>query len=290
MKLLSAPWSCRGRAPVYLSLGRGEGWSAKLLAGPCPESQPSLWQLRGDVEEAALSSGSLRILSSLSVMGEGDSSSKMENEMENVRQLLLRPGGTMAPRAPSIPCKGAGPVSLGTLSLAHTNTHTHIHSLYSEIHNHSQTSQLHIQWHTYVAYFQKHTSRHIREETCSEKYTNTQIHNLLSYHTHTLPNRHNRDSHYLGDPQLRSTPSHTHLILPDTLGHVPEMDTQSGETQPQTNRKYTYICRHTHTQTHADSFRTGASIHGNPQIHPCQVGTDTSSQPRYPPHTHTPLP
>ena len=102
------------------------------------------------MEEAALSSGSLRILSSLSVMGEGDSSSKMENETENVRQLLLRPGGTRAPRAPSIPCKGAGSVSLGTLSLAHTNTHTHIHSshihsLYSEIHNHSQTSQLHIQ-------------------------------------------------------------------------------------------------------------------------------------------------
>lgn len=48
-----------------------------------------------------------------------------------------------------------------------------------------------------------------------------------------------------------------------------------------------YIHMQAHTQTHADSFRTGASIHGNPQIQPCQVGTDTSSQPRYPPCTHT---
>lgn len=67
------------------------------------------------------------------------SSSKMEKEMENVRRLLLRPGGTTSPRAPSIPHRGAGPVSLGTLSLAYTNTR--IHSLCPEIH----TAYTHIQ-------------------------------------------------------------------------------------------------------------------------------------------------
>lgn len=58
-------------------------------------------------------------------MGERGSSSEMANEMENVRLLLLKPGGTMAPRAPSIPHKGAGPVFLGTFS----DTQTHIHIL-----------------------------------------------------------------------------------------------------------------------------------------------------------------
>lgn len=66
------------------------------------------------------------------------SSSKMEKEMENVRRLLLGPGGTTSPRAPSIPHRGVGPMSLGTLSCIYKHS---IHSLCPEIH----TSHIHIQ-------------------------------------------------------------------------------------------------------------------------------------------------
>lgn len=74
------------------------------------------------------------------------------------------------------------------------------------------------------------------------------------------------------------TPRHTWPCPRD--GHAVWRNTASDKSE-------VYIHMQAHTQTHADSFRTGASIHGNPQIQPCQVGTDTSSQPRYPPYTHT---
>lgn len=131
VKLFSGPGSCRGRTPVHLSLGGRDGWSlwsAKLLAGVCPDSSPSLCHLRSGLEEAALRPGSLRILSSLLAIGGGGSSNEMENEMENVR-LLLRTGGTTVPRAPrtpSIPHKEAGH------TLTHIQTHTHCHSLCSD--------------------------------------------------------------------------------------------------------------------------------------------------------------
>lgn len=54
------------------------------------------------------------------------SSSKMEKEMENVRRLLLGPGETTSPRAPSIPHRGAGPVSLGTLACIYKNTYSQL--------------------------------------------------------------------------------------------------------------------------------------------------------------------
>lgn len=105
-------------------------------------------------------------------MGERGSSSEMENDMENVRLLLLRPGGTMAPKAPSIPHRGAGPVFLGTFS----DTQTHIHILTAcaqrSTTTHIHMSHIHIQGHAYVVCFQKHTSKHIKEETRLEMYTN----------------------------------------------------------------------------------------------------------------------
>ena len=75
-------------------------------------------------------------------------------------------------------------MSLGTLFLAHTDTCTHIHSVCSEIRDHSHMSHIHIQGHACAVCLQKHTSRLIREETGSEKYTNPcKIHHLLSHHT-----------------------------------------------------------------------------------------------------------
>lgn len=86
-----------------------------------------------------------------------------------------------------------------------------------------------------------------------------QIHNLLSHHTHTLPDRHNRDSHHLGKPGSETHP-HTQLTPPDMLGRVPEVDTQSGDILRQIGS--THVCRHTHkpTQTHYTQALTSTEI------------------------------
>lgn len=114
------------------------------------------------------------------------------------------------------------------------------------------------------------------EDTRSEKYTDPcRIHHLLSYHTHTLPNRHNRDSHHLGDRRLRNTPPHIlrHAWPCPRGGHTLETPSDISEVHMHTQA---------HTQTHANSLHTGASTCGNLQIRPCQEGTDTGSSLRHP--------
>lgn len=106
-----------------------------------------------------------------------------------------------------------------------------------------------------------------------------QIHNLLSRHTHLLPNRHNRDSYYLGDPRLRNTSSHTHLTPPEILGHVSEMDA-AWHTLRQIRGTHPYAGAHTNPHR----LITHRRRHPRESTHPPLPGghRHTSSPSRYP--------
>ena len=96
-----------------------------------------------------------------------------------------------------------------------------------------------------------------------------QIQNL-SPHTHTIPDATN--SHHLEDPWLRNTHLHTHAsYLPRRAWLCPRW-THSFETPSDVSEVHIHM--QAHTQTHADSLHTGASIHANPEIRSCQAGTD----------------
>lgn len=88
----------------------------------------------------------------------------------------------------------------------------------------------------------EHTSRHIREDTCSEKYTNPCKYTTSCLITLTHYQTDTTNSHYLGEPV------HSPLTPPDALGHVPEMDTQPGD-----------------TLRHIGSTHTDAGTHTNPR-------------------------
>lgn len=90
-----------------------------------------------------------------------------------------------------------------------------------------------------------------------------------------LSNRHNRDSHHLGDCWLRNTPLHT----PRHTWPCPR-DGQSLETPSDISEAHTHM--RGHTQTHTESLHTGARIRGNPRIRPCPAGTDTAHHPATP--------
>lgn len=162
------------------------------------------------------------------------------------------------PGLPAFLAEGPGPCPWACF-LSHSNTRNH--SSCTEIHSHSHTCHIYIPLHSYVVFFQKPTLRHIREDTPAEGHKPMQIQNP-SPHTHTLPDT--TDSQYLGDPWLRSIhlDTHTHTsYIPRHTWLCPRW-THSFETP--SDLLEVHIHMQAHTQTHADSLHTGASIHGNP--------------------------
>lgn len=79
--------------------------------------------------------------------------------------------------------------------------------------------------------------------------------------------------------QQRLTPSRRLLAQKHTLTHpqthlAMSRDGHTLETPSDISEAHMHM--RAHTQTHTESLHTGARIHGNPQIRPCQAGTDTA--------------
>lgn len=97
-----------------------------------------------------------------------------------------------------------------------------------------------------------------------------QIYNLLSHHTHTLSDRHNKLTLSRRPRALTSYTSRCTWPCP--------RDGHTAWRHPQTYRKYTYGCRHTHKPTRTYYTQALASTE---MLRSAAGQADTNSSPRY---------